>query len=138
MIEHIAQVNAASALAPSTAFVPARAADIARFENLLTAPETIQPAAAAPPLQGTDGPTAAMGANLGEAILSGMERIREGRDHRLHNVNVLLEQTNPTAMNFKDVIGLQFELMQLNLHQEVTTKTADKTSQGVQTLFRNQ
>jgi type III secretion system YscI/HrpB-like protein len=33
---------------------------------------------------------------------------------------------------------LQYDLMQMNLEQELTSKTADKTTQGVQTLFKNQ
>ncbi|NJD20692.1 MAG: EscI/YscI/HrpB family type III secretion system inner rod protein [Gemmatimonadetes bacterium] len=42
------------------------------------------------------------------------------------------------SYGIQDLMRLQFELMQLNLQIELTPKTADKSSQGVQTLFKNQ
>ena len=41
-------------------------------------------------------------------------------------------------MSMEEMMQLQFDLMQMNLEQELTGKIADKTSQGVQTLFKNQ
>jgi type III secretion system YscI/HrpB-like protein len=76
--------------------------------------------------------------SLGDAILQGMEKAKEGHTDQVDRINALLDKSGDAPMTVQDAMKLQFELMQLNLQQEVTTKTADKTSQGVQTLFKNQ
>jgi hypothetical protein len=42
------------------------------------------------------------------------------------------------SMGMKELIQIQFQLTQLSYMNDVTAKTADKISQGTQTLFRNQ
>ena len=122
--------------------------DIERFEALISRPSethagrhvavdgttAIQPPAESAAVQ----PVTNGLENLGEVILQGMDRLRTTRDNHVEKVNALLESTGEKPMTFHDGIRLQFELMQLGLQQEVTTKAVDKTSQGVQTLFRNQ
>jgi hypothetical protein len=110
------------------------AQDVSHFESLLAPPPEApsQPAANVAAVDGS-------GLNgLGDAILRGMERIRDARDTQVQKVHALMETQGAEPINFKDAVQLQFELVQLGLHTEITTKTADKTSQGVQTLFRNQ
>ena len=38
----------------------------------------------------------------------------------------------------RDLFQIQFQLVQLSYMGDVSAKTADKISQGTQTLFRNQ
>ena len=49
-----------------------------------------------------------------------------------------MENMKDKPLSVQDTMRLQYELMQLNMQQELTTKVADKTTQGVQTLFKNQ
>lgn len=80
-----------------------------------------------------DGPV-----NLGDRILNGVERIHQDHAARRERVKEMVSATQNTEFNFSRAMDLQMEVMQMNLVQDVTTKTADKGSQGVQTLFRNQ
>ncbi|MBI9078778.1 MAG: type III secretion system inner rod subunit SctI [Pseudodesulfovibrio sp.] len=52
--------------------------------------------------------------------------------------NELLSKNGDGAMSNQDVMRLQYEMAQLNLQTEMTTKVTDKSSQSVQTLFKNQ
>ena len=126
-------VNPAGA---TPAAAPARTpnpAEIARFESRMDAQalENPQTANQTPPEIHTPD-------TLGDVILQGMENLNDSRDVRIQRVTDLVNGMGEKPITIADGMRLQLELMQLNLHHEVTTKTADKTSQGVQTLFRNQ
>ena len=82
--------------------------------------------------EGPDCPT------LGEAILDGVEKMKTSHDARADSIQKQLLDTGGKEMSVQDCIKLQFEVMQMSLEQDVTGKIADKTSQGVQTLFKNQ
>jgi type III secretion system YscI/HrpB-like protein len=117
----------------------AAADDVTRFENALGG----QSSGPSPP--GADAPADISGSakvegsqGLGDAILNGMERAKSSHTGRVNSINKLLEKTGAEPMSVQDTMRLQFELMQLNIEQEITPKTADKSSQGVQTLFKNQ
>ena len=75
---------------------------------------------------------------LGEAILDGVEKMKTSHDARAESIEQRLLDSEGKEMSVQDCIKLQFEVMQMSLEQDVTGKIADKTSQGVQTLFRNQ
>jgi len=74
-------------------------------------------------------------AALGNSTLQGMEKLKESREAREKKIGQLLQSE---TLSTEEAIRLQYELMQLNLQTDVTTKTTDKSSQGVQTLFKNQ
>lgn len=140
-IEKVIQKVAEEAAQTEGAAKPAEpvAEDVNRFEAAMQG-ETGQQgvSAAGGPVevqqaQKVEGPK-----NLGDAILEGMERVKESHTGQVDKINQLLEKSGAEPMSVQDAMRLQFELMQLNLQQEVTTKAADKTSQGVQTLFKNQ
>jgi type III secretion protein I len=76
--------------------------------------------------------------SIGDAILEGMEKVKESRDEGVKKVNEILDKSGDEPMDIQDVMRLQVELMELNLQTEVTTKAADKSNQGVQTLLKNQ
>lgn len=74
---------------------------------------------------------------IGDSILEGMEKLKGTREEKEQAINELLSKQGDT-MSTQDAMRLQHELMQLHLQTEMTTKAADKSSQGVQTLFKNQ
>ncbi len=78
------------------------------------------------------------GNSLGDVILKGMEKVSATHEGHVSNVNSMLSKTSDQPITFQDGVKLQMEIMQMNLQQDITTKVADKASQGVQTLFRNQ
>lgn len=75
---------------------------------------------------------------VGEKILENMQRVQEGHNARVENINSLLGGEDSQPLSIKEGMRLQYEVMQLNLQEEITTKVSDKSSQGVQTLFKNQ
>jgi type III secretion system YscI/HrpB-like protein len=113
--------------------------DVACFEKSLAA-DTQQgaslPAEPAAAIQGTQ--AAGDSKTVGDAILQGLEKMRETQDARIQNIEQTLDAAGDKPMNIQDSMKLQYDLMQMNLEQELTSKTADKTTQGVQTLFKNQ
>lgn len=76
--------------------------------------------------------------SLGDAILRSMEGLQNSHENQVGKVNELVSMEGDAQFNFQTGMKLQFEIMQLNLQQDVTTKVADKSSQSVQTLFKNQ
>ncbi|MCA8998284.1 MAG: hypothetical protein KDA80_14895 [Planctomycetaceae bacterium] len=76
--------------------------------------------------------------SLGDAILQGLEQAKASHDQHMDRIAAELSVDGDQEMTVQDALRLQFEVMQLQLEQEVAAKVADKTSQGVQTLFRNQ
>jgi hypothetical protein len=77
-------------------------------------------------------------ATLGDAILNGLEKMKSTHDARSDRIEQQLISVDGENLSVQDCIKLQFEIMQMSMEQEPTGKIADKTSQGVQTLFKNQ
>ncbi len=75
---------------------------------------------------------------LGEAILDGVQRMKQTRDTRAARIESQLTENTGHELTMQECMKLQFEVMQMSLEQDMTSKIADKTSQGVQTLFKNQ
>lgn len=113
--------------------------DINDFQKAMTEPEQIEPSSspddsAVPSVDTSEG--AASG--LGEQILKGMEQLGERREEQVENINKMLSEGGDEPMSVQDTLRMQFELMRMTQEQEVTTKVADKSGQGVQTLLKNQ
>lgn len=75
--------------------------------------------------------------SLGDAILNGIEKLKTHHDVRAERIEQTLIDSGG-ELTMEEMMKLQFEVMQLGIEQDITTKMADKTSTGVQTLFRNQ
>ncbi|MEM9280419.1 MAG: type III secretion system inner rod subunit SctI [Verrucomicrobiota bacterium] len=107
--------------------------DVARFESLIDPagqPDAATaPAAVSPPSES---------GGLGNVILDGIEKMSSAYNNRVDAVNASVSDVGEGGMTVQETMKLQLELMQLNLQQDVTAKIADKTSQGIQTLFKNQ
>ncbi|MBI1247955.1 hypothetical protein GC197_08965 [bacterium] len=105
--------------------------------------EQVDPAKNDPSLNNQGDPTKvnnadALPPSLGEAILDSVQRMRASHDAKASSIEQKLVGNGNKEMSMKDCIQLQFEVMQMSLEQDLTGKIADKTSNGVQTLFRNQ
>lgn len=76
---------------------------------------------------------------LGRVLMDALDYVG---NRQAEHVSTIASITEPGAsgepFGLRDLFSLQFELMQLSLQQDLTAKVADKLSQGVQTLFRNQ
>jgi type III secretion system YscI/HrpB-like protein len=113
--------------------------DLARFEHAMAVrPDGAQPLAVTmngvpSNFQGTERVR-----TLGDAIVDGLGQIQDNRQTALMRMTDLLRGKEGIGLSFQDTVRLQYELTMMTIQQDLTTKIADKISQGVQTLFRNQ
>ena len=56
----------------------------------------------------------------------------------LHRIKALSELSAQHSLSAPEMLELQYEVMNLSFQQEVVTKIADKSSNAVQTLIKNQ
>ena len=108
--------RAAAVAGPSA---PPSASAVARFE-----------AAMAP-----DAPTAIPFASQVSAAWRSAQANNQGMVHRIRALSALQGRHSPSAA---EMVELQYEVMNLSFQQEVVTKIADKSSNAVQTLIKNQ
>ena len=120
------------------------AQDQAQFEEALNKTTEQQPVEQADPSQVDPAQNQQPGEvepveppSLGDAILDGVEKMKSNHDARVDAIEQQLAEADG-EMSVQDCLKLQFEVMQMSIEQEVTGKIADKSSQGVQTLFKNQ
>ncbi|MDR0590587.1 MAG: EscI/YscI/HrpB family type III secretion system inner rod protein [Puniceicoccales bacterium] len=72
----------------------------------------------------------------GEGVLNSIQEVRDYIRKIENKVESLVSRKQDFAA--ADLMELQYLVMQLTYINELSSKTADKTSQGAQTLFRNQ
>lgn len=126
--------QASQQAAPAT---EVKISDQARFDDAMQQPEQVENAQ--PKTEATNGdPTPEQEATLGDAILNGIEKMKTSHDVRSARIEDQLTNSIGKDLSVQDCMKLQFEVMQMSMEQELTGKIADKTSQGVQTLFKNQ
>jgi hypothetical protein len=142
--EHVAEQSLHQGAAGAPAEVDH--ADQMQFEQALAGPQDaatqgVQPAETSSFQAFQLGDTQATGAagkpSLGDSILNGIEKLKSNYDVRADRIEQTLINSNG-EMSMEEMMKLQFEVMQMGIEQDITTKMADKTSSGVQTLFRNQ
>lgn len=73
--------------------------------------------------------------NIYQKFLEPLTEFRHGFDRIMGNISTIVSKGN---MGMKELLQIQFQLVQLAYMNDISSKTADKLSQGVQTLFRNQ
>lgn len=108
--------------------------DVAKFETAMT-----EPVSQVPSIEIRSAEAIAPQQSIGKVLLEMVQQVREsqaGHMDRIQAATGAPDQAKPMEMS--DLFSLQFELMQLTLQQDLTAKVADRLSQGVQTLFRNQ
>src|SRR5262245_3701009 len=132
MIDPISMTAAAATTpAPTVPSIGAAYADAERFDR---ASETAR-ASNAVELSESSAP---MNRTIGDVILEGLTRFKSGHDVRADRVAESLEAMKDKPLDMQQAMTLQYEIMQMTLEQDLTSKIADKSSQGVQSLFRNQ
>ena len=136
-VEHTVQEEAAKT--PGAA----DAADQARFENAMNdgpSGDQVPSPSDAPPQNAPQVAPATPGnpPSVGDAVLEGLEKMKTSYDAKVDSVNEQFAGLKEGSLSVQEAIRLQFELTQLSFQTEMTGKVSDKTSQGVQSLFRNQ
>jgi hypothetical protein len=72
----------------------------------------------------------------GDGVLNTVQSVRDQFMKIQNHVETLVNKKQDFSTS--DLMALQYEVMQLTYLNELSSKVADKTSQGAQTLFRNQ
>jgi hypothetical protein len=108
-------------------FGAVRLGDVSQFQAALT--NTLEMT------ESVDGASQVQQASIYHKMLSPLYEFRQGFSEITGNIAGLVEQGNISMAN---LFSVQFQLMQLGYMNDLSAKTADKLSQGVQTLFRNQ
>ena len=98
---------------------------VARFEAAMAAGGP-QPVAAADPIPF---------ASQASAVWRSAQVNNQGILHRIRALCDLKDMHSPSMAN---LVELQYEVMNLAFQQEVVTKVADKSSNAIQTLIKNQ
>ena len=122
-----AQTAAQTAAAAPSA--PPSASAVAKFEAAM--------AANAPSAVGrsADSSPAIPFASQVSAAWRSAQANNQGMLHRIRALSELSAQHGPSS---SELVELQYEVMNLSFQQEVVTKIADKSSNAVQTLIKNQ
>ena len=114
-----------AAAAPATETAALHAADpaaVARFQ-------------AAMGVQDVNGPDPIPFASEASAAWRSAQENRQGILHRIRALSQLDRLHGPSSRN---LVELQYEVMNLSFQQEVVAKVADKSSNAIQTLVKNQ
>lgn len=63
---------------------------------------------------------------------------QDNRQGILHRIRALSELRGEHSLSIAEMSALQYEVANLNFQQEVVAKVADKASNAIQTLIKNQ
>jgi hypothetical protein len=148
---------AASVPGPATATTPGpttgqhdHAGDQRRFEEILGRPspeaglpaESIAPAekiAAVHPIGSADmaSPTGSTD-GLGDEILRSVDQSHRAYEQNLDRINQEVGKSGADPMSAGRLMKLQLDVIKFGLDQDLTTKIADKATQGIETVLKNQ
>ena len=87
---------------------------------------------------GVDGPHAVDPVPFASQASAAWRSAQENNQGILHRIRALSELGRMHGPSAGDMIELQYEVMNLSFQQEVVTKVADKASNAIQTLVKNQ
>ena len=111
------------------------AVDAASGPGAVADPSTVARFQAAMGVRGTDAVAAVPFASEVSAAWRSAQANNQGILHRIRALTQLGAEHSPSA---PELIELQYEVANLAFQQEVVTKVADKTSNAIQTLVKNQ
>jgi type III secretion system YscI/HrpB-like protein len=74
---------------------------------------------------------------LGDQILSNMQDVNQDYQNQVKAIDSATEASD-VGMNPGDLLKMEYEVSEMTVEQQVTSKIADSASQGVQQLFKNQ
>ncbi len=110
----------------------------------IAAPEAVADPRSVARFQAAMGPGAVQGASLADPIPFASEMAtswhmaKANNQGIVHRIKALTELRQQHSVSAPELIELQYEVMNLSFQQEVVTKVADKSSNAVQTLIKNQ
>lgn len=114
------------------------AAEVAKFESLMATPG-VEDISLNKVLEGPDyKPDTNNIKTLGDAVLGGLDSLRQQRDVAYQKVADLAKASQDKGLSAEQMVVLQYEVFAMNTYQDLFARTGDKINQGVQTLFRNQ
>jgi type III secretion system YscI/HrpB-like protein len=87
---------------------------------------------------GVDGPKAVDPVPFASEASAAWRAAQVNNQGILHRIRALSELGRMHGPSARDMIELQYEVMNLSFQQEVVTKVADKSSNAIQTLIKNQ
>lgn len=78
--------------------------------------------------------------NLDKALFDGFETASRTHDLKVAELEKAIEQVSKEGehLTISSLLKVQVELANVSFHEQLTVKVADKTSEGIKTLFRNQ
>lgn len=82
-----------------------------------------------------DGTESVQAAGVWQKLLSPLSQYKDSFERILNDIGCRVSRGNLTTA---DLFMIQFQLTQLTYINDLSSKIADKGSQGIQTLFRNQ
>jgi hypothetical protein len=148
---------AASVPGPATATTPGpttgqqdRMGDQRRFEELLgrPSPEAVVPTESIAPDHGLAGVHPIVPAEMasptgstdcvGDEILKSVEQAHRAYEQNLNRINQEVGKPGADPMSIGRLMQLQFDVIKFGINQDLTTKIADKATQGVETVLKNQ
>lgn len=127
-------VEAIRAARPATATDPL-AAGATNAVSGAADPDAVARFQAAMGVQDANGPAPIPFASEATAAWRSAQVNNQGILHRIRALSQLGRMHGPSA---GDLVELQYEVMNLAFQQEVVTKVADKSSNAIQTLIKNQ
>ena len=74
---------------------------------------------------------------LGDQILSNIQNVNQDYQNQVKAIDSATEASD-VGMNPGDLLKMEYEVSQMTVEQQVTSKIGDSASQGVQQLFKNQ
>ena len=76
-------------------------------------------------------------ATIGDEILDNIQNVNQDYQNQVKAINSAAEASEG-GMNPGDLLKMEYEVSEMTVEQEVTSKIGDSASQGVQQLFKNQ
>ena len=74
---------------------------------------------------------------LGDQILSNIQNVDQDYQNQVKAIDSATEASD-VGMNPGDLLKMEYQVSQMTVEQQVTSKIGDSASQGVQQLFKNQ
>ena len=87
---------------------------------------------------GVEGPADVDPVPFASEVSAAWRSAQENNQGLLHRIRALTELGAAHSPAAPEMIELQYEVMNLSFQQEVVTKVADKSSNAIQTLIKNQ
>jgi type III secretion system YscI/HrpB-like protein len=75
---------------------------------------------------------------LGDEILRSVEQAHGAYEQNLSQINQDVGKSSADPMPIGRLMQLQFDVIKFGINQDLTTKIADKASQGIETVLKDQ